>query len=167
MLALYATWFSIEQILAANTTITQLNAIHFSSAWFLVSEIDFWRRGFERWIWPDCSYRDSGCPRSKRVCSAKIYNQEMSFWRNFCTGCVSKHYGLDFLVVVMYYGGLSFVFWGVRWWINLQGAIYLPMGCDTFFTSERWIGFLVNFTLVKFMRVTWTGSFEWGLEKWV
>ncbi|KAH4058139.1 hypothetical protein HBI24_194790 [Parastagonospora nodorum] len=39
MLALYATWFGIERLLPGNTmTIMQLNAIYFSSAWFLVSE---------------------------------------------------------------------------------------------------------------------------------
>ena len=87
MLALYATWFGTGRLLAEYIMTTiQINAIYFSSAWFLVSEIDFWRRGFERGIWPDCSYRDSGCPRSTRVCGAKMYSQEVSFWRSFFMG---------------------------------------------------------------------------------
>jgi hypothetical protein len=88
-------------------------------------------------------------------------------WRRFCTRYGSIQSAFDFLVVAMYHRGLWGVVWVVRWWVNPQGGIYMPMGGDTFFSSERWSGCLVNFTLGRFLRVTWTGLFEWSLEKWV
>jgi hypothetical protein len=167
-LATDAATVSAEHLVPPHWTGAQAWITQFLIAWFLVSELEYWRVRFfvpvdKPQYYPDCwlprtSHISKGC--YARVWPARCRAYEES--RKVDWGYVVFEAILHLLCAL----SLGWIFWSLQRLTNSHSSSMLLVDLDTSNARGEWLVLVLNFVLARPVRVAHAAVFDFGM-KWL